>query len=125
MTLSNEYITPSDAAAAMYEHARGKYTHAYTRMAIAMSSRSFDKNGKSMTSTQMCDVELETLEPYQAYRFQIDVSLVGKDGQVTIAGPSIQSQYVFPSDADTLELWLVQFRCFLRKEFSKDKNNND
>ena len=125
MTLSNEYIPPRDVAQAAYNYARSLYTHGFTRMGMSMSSRSFDKNGKSMTCTQRCSVELETLEPYQAYVFHIDVELCGKEGRVTLTGAGIHSLYTFPSDADTLELWLVQFRCFLRKEFSMDKNNND
>jgi hypothetical protein len=125
MTLSNEYITPQFAAETLYEFVRKPWTHAFTRMGMSMSSRSFDKPRQSLTCTQTCRIEFETFEPYQAHVIRIDVDLCGKEGQVTVHGAGIHSQYVFPSDADTLELWLIQFRCFLRKEFSKDKNNND
>jgi len=124
MTLINEYITPHFAAESVYEFVRKPWTHAFTRMGMSMSSHSFDKTSQSLTCTQTCRIELETYEPFQAYVIRIDVDLVGKEGQITVHGAGIHSQYVFPSDADTLELWLIKFRCFLRKEFSKDKNND-
>jgi hypothetical protein len=124
MNLSNEYITPSDVAAAVYEHARGKYTHAFTRMGISSSARSFDKPNNALTLTQTCKIEFETFEPYQAYLLRIDVDLQGNQGEVHMHGANLDTRYVFPSDSDALELWLVQFKYFVRKTFGEDKNND-
>lgn len=123
MNLSNEYIAPQEAAEAVYSHARGKYLHAFTDLLLTSSSRSYDKNGKSRICTQHCTVELTTKEPYQIYVLHIDVELRGKDGQVHIHSAGIDSINVFPSDTDTLELWMTQFKCFMRREFEKDKDN--
>ena len=124
MTLNYEYITPQFAAEAVYEFVRTPWKHKFERLTMSMSSRSFDKNGKSMSCKQSCKIEFERHEPYQDFLMTVSADMCDKEGQITVNGAGIHSQYVFPSDADSLELWLVQFRCHLRKEFQRDKDND-
>jgi hypothetical protein len=124
MILNDYYIAPQLAAATVYAHMRSGYTHAFTRMGISSSARSFDKPNNALTLTQTCKVELETFEPYQAYLLFIDVDLRGNQGEVCMHGSNLDTRYVFPSDSNALELWLVQFKYYLRNMFGEDKNND-
>jgi hypothetical protein len=124
MNLNNHYIAPQSAAATVYAHTRSHYTHAFTRMCISSSSRSFDKPNNALTLTQTCKIEFETFEPYQAYLLRIDVDLQGDQGEVHMHGANLDTRYVFPSDSNALELWLVQFKYFVRNTFGEDKNND-
>jgi hypothetical protein len=124
MILNDYYIAPQLAAANVYAHTRSGYTHAFTKMNLSSSSRSFDKPNNALTLTQTCTVELESFEPFQAYSLRIDVDLQGNQGHVYMHGAGIDTRYVFPSDSNALELWLVQFKYFVRKEFGEDKNND-
>ena len=112
MNLNNHYIAPQSAAVTVYAHMRSHYTHAFTRMCISSSSRSFDKPNNALTLT------------YQAYLLYIDVDLQGDQGEVHMHGANLDTRYVFPSDSNALELWLVQFKYFVRKTFGEDKNND-
>lgn len=124
MNLTNEYITPQFAAEAVYEFARTPWKHKFQRLTMKLSSHSFEKTEKVMTCSQTCRIEFESYEPYQNCAMTISADIRNKEGIVTVHGAGIHSQHVFPSDADCLELWLVQFRCFLRREFQKDKDND-
>ena len=124
MIVNYEYVTPQFAAEAVYEFVRLPLKHKYERLKMQTSCHSFDKNGKCMSVKQSCRIEFERYEPYHDYVMTVSVDMCDFEGQITVLGAGIWSQYVFPSDPDSLELWLVQFRCFLRKEFQKDKDND-
>jgi hypothetical protein len=124
MQLINTYVHPQDIAKRAYHHFRGQFNQHFTNMSISSSSYSHNQNGKSRTCTQICTVELERKEPYQLCTFRMDVDMAGSQANIQIIGAGVHDVYVFPSDADALELWLIQFRCHLRKEFNKDNNND-
>ncbi|CAB4144960.1 hypothetical protein UFOVP657_14 [uncultured Caudovirales phage] len=124
MQLINTYVHPQDIAKRAYQHFRGQFNQHFTNMQISSSSYSYNKQGVAKTCTQICTVELERLEPYQACTFRMDVDMAGDQANIQIIGSGVHDLYVFPSDADALELWLIQFKTHLRKEFSKDNNND-
>ena len=119
---NNEYISPDDAANAVYEIIRGPYKHPYDMMLSSSGSRSCFKRHGRTTLTQNYTVEFETDVPYQAYLLQVGADLLGDSGdaQISLHGAGLLAYYVFPADIDSLELWLVQFRICLRREFTKD-----
>ena len=124
MQLSNHYVHPQDVARKTYQHFRGQFNQHFTDMSMSSSSYSYNKNGKAKTCTQICTIELGQSEPYQSCTFRMDVDMIGDQANIQIIGSGIHDVHVFPSDADALELWLIQFKCHLRKEFSKDQNND-
>lgn len=124
MNLSNQYIAPQEAATLVYGYLRGRFDHPFDSMSFQSSGHSFNRNGKAKTSYHLCTVEMERNEPYQSCGVRVDVDLYDDHGKIQFQGSGMHSLYVFPSDADALELWLIQFKCHLRKEFSKDKDND-
>jgi hypothetical protein len=128
MNLNEQYIHPQLAAALLYAQAKGKYTDPFTKLSVTSSSLSHIKTGRTSTCRQSVAIEFETHEPYQTACFRMDVDLCDKDAHIQMIGKGFHDIYVFPSDADALELWLVQFKFYLRSEFAKDNtkdNTND
>jgi len=121
--VSNEYIAPQLAAALLYAQARDNFKAPFTRLTMSSSSHSYNKNGKAYTCTQSFQIQFESPEPYQASSYRMDVDLCDKQGHVQMKGKGMDDIYVFPSDADALELWLVQFKFYLRSQFAKDNTN--
>jgi len=124
MQLINTYVHPQDIAKKAYHHFREQFNQHFDFMSISSSSYSANSHGRAKTCTQICTVELERKDPYQSCRFRMDVDIAGTDANIQIIGSGVHDLYIFPSDADALELWLIQFKCHLRKEFSKDQNND-
>lgn len=124
---NNEYISPDEAAAGVYEIIRGPYEYPYDHMTSSSGNRSRFKRYGRTTLTQNYTVEFETDVPYQAYRLQVGADLLGDtgDAQVTMHGAGLMACYVFPADIDSLELWLAQFRICLRREFTKDTQKKE